>query len=1046
MGSLLLGASVLADEINLSDYKGRRGICVIPDCGDGKLALALAQSSEMIVYALDEDAGNVAKIRRQAEQAGLLGTRLYVEAGTPDKLPMADNLVDLVLMPESKPDENSQTDIFRVLSPVIGKALIGRKTLIKQALPGADDWTHRLHGPDNNPVSTDTAFHAPVMLQYLEMPWLTSYQGTMLAAGGRRIELSDWVVKNPDRKMVAGKMLARNLYNGQILWTRDLPQNMEPDQPLCAVDGEKIYLAADDACRILVISAENGKDLSAITLSDENNLRVKWLAVNNGRLYALIGAALPVRQPFSFMMLSANRETRLKQAVAGDLILVWNLKEQRETWRHKEPFPIDYRTIAVHAGRIYFYSESPRLACLDEQGRLVWENRQMDKMVRPPQIANPNYESTSTLIVSGAGQLRLSLPGAQNGTIFNTEDGRWLWDNRVRGPKSFFVGDQYHTAQKTYEAQSGKEAGVSDVEGGGCGIVTWVPGLSSGVGHVSFGLKSPCGVGAFAASGVLMISPSQCDCWPHLRGAAGFMTAEKAPNEHPLETGAVAKPVLKIQDNDWPVYRGDNRRTGSSGISAGGIAVLKWTTPPVQKFPVPELYNQQRMEWLDRPTPPVTAGGLAFYGASDGSVRTVRIADGKPVWTFWTGGAVLTAPTIVDGRAYIGSADGWVYCLDATTGGLVWRWRGAPMDRRIMVYGKLMSRWPVTALLVQSGVVYGTAGQWMQNGVETFALDAATGREKWRHWTDPEYDALMNLQRDDPGFSPAGQIILVGSNLWIRTYMGLPAIFNADTGKRVSVAADLMASQKKQHWNFGVRFSTSGQDFMVVDDRFVLQGGAPLMDNPDMRQDKSAAKFVGLHVDEKGDVPGNGNPTWGIPGSQIAPALRDGDLLMVGGSGKTHRSEKATAGLSLWSVPEWRAHIERMASSGAVDDADAADPAASKNKETRSGERSGVVTTLDFARATWRHAEVEVNAVVLCDDAAVAVIGMLNAKGKVKYGEHPGFFGWKLAAFDRKTGKERWSVPLPGEPVFNGLAPSASGDWLVVLRDGSLVCAGGGSS
>ena len=64
----------------------------------------------------------------------------------------------------------------------------------------------------------------------------------------------DWVTKNPDRKAVAGKLLARSLYNGQILWERELPPNIEPDQPICALDADRIYLAVGDACRVLTIN------------------------------------------------------------------------------------------------------------------------------------------------------------------------------------------------------------------------------------------------------------------------------------------------------------------------------------------------------------------------------------------------------------------------------------------------------------------------------------------------------------------------------------------------------------------------------------------------------------------------------------------------------------------------------------------------------------------------------------------------------------------------------------------------------------------------
>ena len=91
-----------------------------------------------------------------------------------------------------------------------------------------------------------------------------------------------------------------------------------------------------------------------------------------------------------------------------------------------------------------------------------------------------------------------------------------------------------------------------------------------------------------------------------------------------------------------------------------------------------------------------------------------------------------------------------------------------------------------------------------------------------------------------------------------------------------------------------------------------------------------------------------------------------------------------------------------------------------------------------MAQALWRHAEVDISAVVLCPDAAVAVAGERRPAAGTNYGEHPGFAGWKLAAFDRATGKPRWSVALPGEPVLNGLAPAGDGSWVLTLRDGSL--------
>jgi outer membrane protein assembly factor BamB len=648
--------------------------------------------------------------------------------------------------------------------------------------------------------------------------------------------------------------------------------------------------------------------------------------------------------------------------------------------------------------------------------------------------------------------LRLAVPGGQEGLLFSTTDGKLLWKDQRRAPNSFFVDDRYYGPKSFYESATGKELGEASHEGGGCGMVTWVPGMQAGLSHVALGMKSPCGVGAYAAGGMVLFAPSQCDCWPHLRGAAGFIAAGELIPAHPLETGAALAPMLAAKSNDWPQYRGNVWRTGEAAISLGQSAQVRWVAKAVQSLPVPAGHELQRMEWLDRPTPPVTAGGLAFYGVSDGSLRAVKTVDGQPAWTFWTGGAVLTSPAVSGGRVYAGSADGWVYCLDAATGQLAWRWRGAPAERRIMIYGKLMSSWPVTAVLVDQGVLYGVAGQWMQNGSVTFALDATTGKPHWQTWTGPNWDGRKFLQGENPGFGPAGQLALVGNNLWVRTYLGLPAAFEKATGRRVHPTDELIQLQARQEWSFGVRLATAGQDILVVNDRLVLQGGQPLLVNPDIRHDKSAARFIAYYLNERGQIPVKPLSRPAIPSSQVAPAISGKQLLIVGGIGRSWRSENSTIGLSLWSLDVWQKEFESATSEGGVADDEAADASAKAGKkkwEARKSSpaeqdlRSGFCLALDMKKAIWRADSADISAIALGPDAAVAVVGEPKTKGKLRYGESPAYEGWKLIAFDRASGKERWSAALPGEPVFNGLAPAGDGSWVVTLRDGALAIVSG---
>ena len=823
--------------------------------------------------------------------------------------------------------------------------------------------------------------------------------------------------------------------------------------PLCVVDVEHVYLADSAGCHVLVLDAETGAEVRKIVLGDNADLRVNWLGLENGRLHALLGPPLEVRSALQFMG-GANETKRAKQFESGHTLVAWDLKSERELWRHKEATTIDYHTIAVREGRVYFYSEQTRLACLGPDGKPVWENADpafIARLPRPNRFANINTEATSTLIVGPKGTLRFAVPGRDVSFLLDSGNGRLLWEDKLGAPRCFFLDATYLTPRGVFDAFTGSKLGEVSVEGRGCGIMTWVPGLDKAVDHVSFGVKSPCGVGTFSAGGMLHFASSQCDCWPHVRGAAAFATGGKIFAQagehatHPLVKGDASAATLTAAAGDWPQYRGQVRRSGAAEIAVPAAAKLHAIVKSAHALPVPDGHDMHRMEWLDRPTPPVTAAGMAFHASSDGSVRATHLADGKSAWTYWTGGAVPSAPAFADGRVFVGSGDGWVYCLDAATGKLAWRWRGAPMEHSMMVYGKLMSAWPITAVMHHEGGLYGIAGQWMQNGSVAFALDAATGEARWTKWAAPQYDARNIFERAEHGFGPCGQLAMVGGHVWIRTHLGVPAVFDAKNGSRILPAPDYV-SLSKEAWSLGFRTASAGQDILVLDDHTVLQGGHALLSNPDMRHDKSAAKYVAWMTDAQGRISASPLPQWAVPHSQIAPAVQGGDVLIVGGVGKDGRSANSTIGLSLWSMAAWK--NEYTAKPGtktqAATDADAADPTAPKGKaaakDPAKAEIDNFKTTLDMSKARWRIDEMDVNAIALTADTAIVAHGIRESYGR--FVKHPGFKAWQLTALDRNTGEPRWNIDLPCEPVFNGLAPAADGRWVLTLRDGSVAVIG----
>ena len=63
------------------------GICVLVGVDDAALPLELAAKRNWLVFAQAASEKRADELRAAAAEAGLLGTRMYVEQGTPSRLP-----------------------------------------------------------------------------------------------------------------------------------------------------------------------------------------------------------------------------------------------------------------------------------------------------------------------------------------------------------------------------------------------------------------------------------------------------------------------------------------------------------------------------------------------------------------------------------------------------------------------------------------------------------------------------------------------------------------------------------------------------------------------------------------------------------------------------------------------------------------------------------------------------------------------------------------------------------------------------------------------
>ena len=242
---------------------------------------------------------------------------------------------------------------------------------------------------------------------------------------------------------------------------------------------------------------------------------------------------------------------------------------------------------------------------------------------------------------------------------------------------------------------------------------------------------------------------------------------------------------------DWPMWRYDAARSAASPTDITANPALLWSRklPPVrQAWP---LEHDQRINF-DASYEPVVMGKLMFLGSpNDGTVTAYSTETGDQKWKFYTDGPVRCAPACWKGKVYAGSDDGYVYCLDGLTGALVWKFRGAPLerpDRRQIGNGHLVSFWPVRGgPVVVNGVVYFGSGIWSIFGVFLYALDAETGDLKWVNGklhnvarVRVDHDAIW-----DAGLSPQGHFLVVRDRLLVPQGRSMPAGIELATGKLI---------------------------------------------------------------------------------------------------------------------------------------------------------------------------------------------------------------------------------------------------------------------
>ncbi len=246
----------------------------------------------------------------------------------------------------------------------------------------------------------------------------------------------------------------------------------------------------------------------------------------------------------------------------------------------------------------------------------------------------------------------------------------------------------------------------------------------------------------------------------------GFVIAVCCVSSAVVGFSQQARDLSKPAGNDWPAVGGDWHNTRYSTlaqIDRNNVKKLKgaWVT---------HLGSGLGQKYSFEGTPIVKDGILYISTGND----DVFALDGKTGALIWEHRSAIEqnistvccgwdnrGVAVGDGKVFLGQLDGYFVALDIKTGKEVWRTQ--------------LARWQdgytiTAAPLFHNGVVYsGISGGDRQARGFLAALDATTGREKWRFWTVPapgEFGSDTWPKPDDPDPVKANAWKQGGANIW----------------------------------------------------------------------------------------------------------------------------------------------------------------------------------------------------------------------------------------------------------------------------------------
>ena len=337
----------------------------------GELATALRQSEATQIHGLVRNPERLSAIRESVRASKQYGDIAF-DNFSGNVLPYTDNLVNLFVAEDI--GDVPLDEVLRVLVPK-GVAMIktGDKweKLIKPRPEDIDEWSHYLHDATGNSVAHDDQVAPPRHLQWVGSPRWSRHHDRMasmsalVSTGGRMFYIMDEGSRVSIQLPPKWKLIARDAFNGSVLWKRNIenwqthlwPLKSGPTQlsrRLVSSD-DTVFTTLGYNAPVTAINAANGKTILEYKGSDAT----EEIIHTNGILFLVVRKGEAELQNYVPLNGQVGDQAKVRSLFWNEeprVVMAFDAKSGQKLWARSTR--ISPLTLAANGSQLYFHAVS----------------------------------------------------------------------------------------------------------------------------------------------------------------------------------------------------------------------------------------------------------------------------------------------------------------------------------------------------------------------------------------------------------------------------------------------------------------------------------------------------------------------------------------------------------------------------------------------------------------------------------------------------------------------------------------------------------------